>query len=72
MMNSIFLQEQAVALAKRLAGDDKERVRQAYRVLYGRQPLEDELQMGLAFVAKSNWNEYARVLLNANEFEWVN
>ncbi len=24
------------------------------------------------FVKKSNWNEYARVLLNSNEFEWVN
>jgi hypothetical protein len=72
MMNSIFLEEQASALAKRLGGDDKERVRQAYRVLYGRPPQAEELQLGLAFVAKSNWNEYARVLLNANEFEWVN
>jgi len=26
----------------------------------------------LAFAGKSGWNEYARVLLNANEFEWVN
>ena len=36
------------------------------------QVVAEELQLGLAFVKKSNWNEYARVLLNSNEFEWVN
>ena len=72
MMNSSFVEDQAAALAKRLTGDDPQRVRQAYRILYGRAPSAAELQLGLAFVSKSNWNEYARVLLNANEFEWVN
>jgi hypothetical protein len=72
MMNSSFVEDQAAGLAKRLTGDDPQRVRQAYRILYGRAPSADELQLGLAFVAKSNWNEYARVLLNSNEFEWVN
>ena len=72
MMNSAFVEQQAAGLAKRLSGDDAERVRQAYRLLYGRQPSAEESQLGLAFVHKSNWNEYARVLLNSNEFEWVN
>ena len=72
MMNSSFVEEQAAGLAKRLTGDDAERVRQAYRVLYGRAPSAEELRLGLAFAGKSGWNEYARVLLNANEFEWVN
>jgi hypothetical protein len=72
MMNSSFVEEQSAALAKRLTGDDPQRVRQAYRILYGRAPSAEELQIGLTFVAKSGWNEYARVLLNANEFEWVN
>ena len=72
MMNSGFVELQAAGLAKRLTGDDGERMRQAYRLLYGRQPSAEELQLGVAFVHKSNWNEYARVLLNSNEFEWVN
>jgi len=72
MMNSNFVEEQAAGLARRLNGSDGERVQQAYRRVYGRDPSTEELQLGLAFVKKSNWNEYARVLLNSNEFEWVN
>jgi mono/diheme cytochrome c family protein len=72
MMNSGFVEQQAAGLAKRLTGDDGERVRQAYRLLYGRPPSPEEVQLAVAFVRKSNWNEYARVLLNSNEFEWVN
>jgi hypothetical protein len=72
MMNSGFVEQQAAGLAKRLSGDDGEHVRQAYRLLYGRPPSPEELQLGVAFVRKSNWTEYARVLLNSNEFEWVN
>ncbi len=72
LMNSAFLEAQAAALAKRLTGEDGERVKQAYRLLYGRAPDAQEAQLGVAFVKKSSWNEYARVLLNSNEFEWVN
>ena len=72
MMNSTFVETQAAALARRLAGDDAGRLRQVYRMLYGRAPSVEEERLGLAFLQKSNWNEYARVLLNSNEFEWVN
>jgi len=72
MMNSNFVEEQAAGLARRLNGNDGERVQHAYRTVYGREPSAEELHLGLAFVKKSNWNEYARVLLNSNEFEWVN
>jgi len=72
MMNSAFVEEQAAGLSKRLTGDNAERVVQAYRILFGRRPSDRETELGLAFLRKSNWNEYARVLLNANEFEWVN
>jgi mono/diheme cytochrome c family protein len=72
LMNSSFVEQQADSLAKRLTGTDAEKVRQAYRILYGRLPAADEAQMGAAFAAKSGWKEYARVLLNANEFDWVN
>jgi mono/diheme cytochrome c family protein len=72
MMNSNFVEEQAAGLAKRLSGSDTDRLKQVYRTVYGRDPSAEELQLGLAFVKKSSWNEYARVLLNSNEFEWVN
>jgi hypothetical protein len=72
LMNSSFVEQQAAALAKRLTGTDAEKLRQAYRILYGRAPAPDEAQIGLGFAAKNGWNEYARVLLNANEFDWVN
>uniref|UniRef100_Q01Z91 Cytochrome c domain-containing protein n=1 Tax=Solibacter usitatus (strain Ellin6076) TaxID=234267 RepID=Q01Z91_SOLUE len=72
LMNSSFVEEQAAALAKRLTGTEAGKVREAYRTLYGRAPDAAELQLGIAFAAKSGWNEYARVLLNANEFDWVN
>ncbi len=72
LMNSSFVEAQAAGLAKRLSGEDAERVRQAYRLLFGRAPADEEARLGVAFAAKSGWKEYARVLLNSNEFEWVN
>jgi mono/diheme cytochrome c family protein len=72
MMNSSFVEEQAAGLANRLTGDDAQRIRQVYRLLYGRAPSAEELRLGLAFARKSGWKEYARVLLNSNEFQWIN
>jgi hypothetical protein len=72
LLNSTFVEAQAAALAKRLSGNDSDRIRQAYRIVFGRAASAEELRLGLAFLAKSSWSEYARVLLNANEFEWVN
>ena len=60
------------AVVTRLAGDDAQKLRDAYRTLYGRLPTGEEIDLGLSFLRKSNWKEYARVLLNANEFLWVN
>jgi len=72
LLNSSFVEKQAKGLAARLNGDDRQKTREAYRILYGRTPSAAESDLGLAFVRKSGWNEYARVLLNANEFFWVN
>jgi len=72
LTNSTFVEQQAAGLAKRLSGDDTEKIRHAYGILFGRTPSREELDLGLAFLRQSNWNEYARVLLNANEFLWVN
>jgi hypothetical protein len=72
LMNSSFVENQAKSFANRLTGDQAQKVRQAYRILYGRLPDSQELERALAFLAKRDWSEYARVLLNSNEFQWVN
>ena len=53
MMNAAFVETQAAALAKRLTGTDAGRIREAYRLLYGRQPTAEETDLGVAFAAKS-------------------
>ncbi len=74
----------AKALTNRLqtvSEDDGERIREAYSLLYARPVTERELEMGLQFlnsqsgpqdgVALSRWEQYAQVLLSANEFMFV-
>jgi hypothetical protein len=62
------------------------RIQKAYRVLFGRSPTEAETKVALDFLQShpeapgeqvagqpsTAWNEYARVLLSSNEFEFVN
>jgi hypothetical protein len=82
LLNSPFAQEQARALAKRTesAATPAERVERLYRLAYGRRPTTDEAALGLGFVlaprstdagSLSPWEEYAQVLLLANEFAFV-
>jgi hypothetical protein len=68
LMNSPFVEEQAKALASRLEGENAHRIRQAYKLLYGRDPSEREMQLGMDFLRQGDWTQYARVLLTANEF----
>jgi hypothetical protein len=79
MMNSPFVVEQARALAARPdvagASDPAERVRRLYRLLYGRPAEPTEVELGVRFVQGlaaggrlTAWEQYAQVLLLANEF----
>ncbi len=83
-LNSEFMATQAQALANRLRAlpgvDDAARIRRAYRILYSRDATEREEQFGVEFLQKdagehgaevSRWQEYAQVLLSANEFLFV-
>ena len=72
LMNSPFMEQRAIALAKRLSGSQDEKVKQAYRILYCREPDLDELKLALQFLADADWAQYARVLLGSNEFLFVN
>ncbi|MSV30341.1 MAG: DUF1553 domain-containing protein, partial [Bryobacterales bacterium] len=73
-LNSSFVTKQSRLLADRLRGDDKSRIREAYRLLYSRTPLESEVQFGLDFLQKSggSWAQYAQALLSSSEFSSVN
>ncbi len=72
LMNSLFLERRATALSKRLNGSNDDKVKQAYRLLYCREPDADELKLGLNFLTEGDWTQYARVLLGSNEFLFVN
>jgi hypothetical protein len=57
---------------------DDEKIRRAYRRVYGRDAEDDEVQLGLEFLAAGEqprldgWIQYARALLSSNEFRYVN
>jgi mono/diheme cytochrome c family protein len=84
VLNSEFMVRNAKALTALLAkakNDDAERIRAAFLLLYGRPATERDVKLGLAFLAaksagQSNpaltrWEQYAQVLLSANEFLYV-
>jgi hypothetical protein len=72
--------ERAKAFAGRITasakGDDA-RVRNAYRVLYAREPGADELNLARGYLNKpasgeiSRWEQYAQMLLASNEMLYV-
>jgi hypothetical protein len=86
VLNSPFFLNQARALAARVqkeANDDPGRVRRAYLLTYGRTPTDDEVQLALRFLTGkddpaeasrnrlSRWERYAQVLLESNEFLYI-
>ena len=82
VLNSEFMERQARALAARLtsgAGDDAEKVRRAFPLLYARPATDREVSMAVEFLGGneepkaplSRWEQYAQVLLGANEFLFV-
>ena len=86
-MNNDFVYAQAGKLAERVLPQptDEARIAEAYRLLYGRTPTRQEIDVGLHFLHTTPerpgntvngepvtaWREYARVLLSANEFEFI-
>ncbi len=60
LMNSDFVQVEAEELAKRVAAepDNKARIRKIYMLAYGRQPSEQEIQIGLDYLHTEPMKEY--------------
>ena len=81
LLNGEFMVRRARALLARLereATTDRERIQLAYQILYSRAPEDAEVQIGLKFLGEpaagvqfSAWEQYAQVLLSANEFMFV-
>ncbi len=83
LLNSAFMAARARAFVSRLERDaptDAARIERAYRLLYGRPANADELDLGLQFLAApataddeqlSAWQQYAQVLLSANELMYL-
>jgi hypothetical protein len=77
-LNSRFVADQARALEERLARESGPeagaKIERAYRLLYGRRPDEEELDLGLKYVASggSSWQRYLQALLGSAEFTSVN
>jgi hypothetical protein len=80
VMNSPFMIRQAEAFSQRVndetggvsAETDVAFVQRAYSVLYGRPPLEAELQLGVAYLhGAGDRQQYAHVLLASSEAMYV-
>jgi len=84
VLNSEFMVRNAKALSARLAAlanEDADRIREAFLLLYGRPVTERELTLGMTFLHTTHgsetgvmltpWEQYAQVLLSANEFLFV-
>jgi mono/diheme cytochrome c family protein len=72
-LNSDLVWRQAELLVKRLGSEgDVPKIHRAYRLLYGRQATEAEVQRGLRFLEQGDWRQYAQVLLSAGEFYYLN
>ena len=69
---------QSDLFAKRLrelgVGEELAMIREAYRILYNREPDETEIRWGQDFLKGGSdaWTRYAQVLLSSNEFLYVN
>ncbi|MEM7394885.1 MAG: DUF1553 domain-containing protein, partial [Verrucomicrobiota bacterium] len=79
MMNSPFMSDRARALHQRVANagtSDEHRIERMYRLLYNRGPSPEERAIGLRFLqapgeGPPQWEQYAHVLLSAEEFRHV-
>ena len=66
--------ELAARLEKEVSGDNRARIRRAYRLLFGREPTTDEIRVGRKFLRAdpAEWPRFCQVLLVSNEFLYVN
>ncbi len=74
LLNHPFALAQAKALAERAAGrpgDDRAKLDWLYALLYARPPVDREVELALAALARGGWEPLVQVLLMANGFMYV-
>jgi len=69
-LNNEFVARQASALAARVEADANP-IRQAYALLFQREPTPGEARMSQDFLRTAGWKQLAQVLLSSNEFLFV-
>jgi len=71
VMNHPLVVDRSDRFAARLEGDPGEAVEAAYRILFGREPIQEERELGIAFLSRHDRALYAQALLASNEFAWL-
>lgn len=83
MLNSQFMIERSRQFFNRLAiesEDSQTRIERGYALLYNRQPTQEELAIGMEFIASpltpgadklDKWIQYCQVLLSSNELMFI-
>ena len=71
LMNSDFMQIESEDVYKRVASepDNRARIRKMYELIYGREPKESEIQLGLDFLKTEPLKEYEEAKAKAKEEE---
>jgi len=74
LLNSTFVTQQAGFLVERLESErtePDERIARAWELCFGRLPTPDEVAAATDFIDRTNWTQFARAMLNANEFVFI-
>jgi mono/diheme cytochrome c family protein len=74
-LNSDLVHDVAGSLAGRIeagAQSDRERIGIAYALLFGREPVDEEIRLAVDFLnGGGTWRELAQVLVSTNEFQFL-
>lgn len=74
LLNSRFVLQQADFLVQRLdseAETPSAKVARAYQLCFSRSPSEEESTAAIDFIEQNGWQQFARAILNANEFVFI-
>ena len=74
LLNSRFLIQQADLFVKRLeteGGSVERKVDRAYQLCFGRSADVEELKLATDFIETAGWHQFARAMLNSNEFVFI-
>jgi mono/diheme cytochrome c family protein len=74
LLNSKFVMQQADRLVERLRRDatsTEDRIRRAWQLCFQRPPGADEIAEASRFIQQQGWVQFARALLNSNEFVFI-